>query len=95
MILIENIYMNPEDGTRFRQDNSNTLLPSLSISDSSGGSGSREADLKNMFVRLYVPIFNLTMCVFFYILWKTQPIANFVHCVRFRLGYMNYMFDIQ
>ena len=50
MILIENIYMNPEDGTRFRQDNSNTLLPSLSISDGSGGSGSREADLKNMFV---------------------------------------------
>ena len=50
MILIENIYMNPEDGTRFRQDNSNTLLPSLSISNGSGGCGSREADLKNMFV---------------------------------------------
>ena len=50
MILIENIYMNPEDGTPFRQDNSNTLLPSLSISDGSGGSGSRETDLKNMFV---------------------------------------------
>jgi len=62
MILIENIYLNPEDGSRLRHDqqqNNNTLLPSMPVSDTS--SSSREADLKRMFAQLHELYVRYTM----------------------------------
>mmetsp|Transcript_30567 Transcript_30567/g.56481 ORF Transcript_30567/g.56481 Transcript_30567/m.56481 type:complete len:364 (+) Transcript_30567:100-1191(+) len=56
MILVENIYLN-QDGSRRQQDHappsSSSLFVNNSLSSSLSNSGSREADLKNMFAQLH------------------------------------------
>jgi len=54
MILVENIYLN-QDGSRRRQDHAPPSSLSLFVNNSlpSNNSGSREADLKNMFAQLH------------------------------------------
>ena len=99
MILVENIYLNPEDGTRYRQDQSNgsssssALLPSLSVSDSSSV-GSREADLKNIFVSfagLFLDQHAISL--------NTDLLSLIAYTITVfsynRPSFMNYMYDIQ
>ena len=96
MILVENIYLNPEDGTRYRQDQSNgssALLPSLSVSDSSSV-GSREADLKNIFVSfagLFLDQHAISL--------NTDLLSLIAYTITVfsynRPSFMNFMYDIQ
>jgi hypothetical protein len=102
MILVENIYLNPEDGTRYRQDQSNgssssssssALLPSLSVSDS-GSVGSRETDLKNIFVSfagLFLDQHAISL--------NTDLLSLIAYTITVfsynRPSFMNYMYDIQ